>query len=443
MKTVKLATFIENPDNPQTVTAEDFALLVESLRTMPQTLAASKIAYVTDYTAVDGADLRGQRVVIAGNKRLRALKQLAADHATSADGAIKFDGPLPAEWFYDLTPLGPDARRAWLVKSNVQSGEWDAEKLLALYDRDELGDLMGDAAIEELLKAAGETTGDADTDDTTGEYQKFVDKFKPKLTTDDCYTPEIVYNAVRDWCVKEYKLDGREIVRPFWPGGDYQAFDYPPRCVVIDNPPFSIMSEILKFYSAKGIDYFLFAPATTLFSGAAILPRVGYVVVKVTVEYKNGAEVSTSFITSLSPFLIDVRPDLYKILHNANAENLKDKIVEQRIMNLPISVATAARLGWLAWHGARFSIKREDAAFIRRLDAQKKGDAIYGGAYLLSATATAIREKAEEEAQRQAIDEKATLERVALERKANAETLELSPREIELQKSLGAANVPR
>ena len=153
MKTVKLATFIENPDNPQTVTAEDFALLVESLRTMPQTLAASKIAYVTDYTAVDGADLRGQRVVIAGNKRLRALKQLAADHATSADGAIKFDGPLPAEWFYDLTPLGANARRAWLVKSNVQSGEWDAEKLLALYDRDELGDLMGDAAIEEILKA--------------------------------------------------------------------------------------------------------------------------------------------------------------------------------------------------------------------------------------------------------------------------------------------------
>jgi hypothetical protein len=34
MKTVKLSTFIENPDNPQTVAAEDFAQLVESLRTM-------------------------------------------------------------------------------------------------------------------------------------------------------------------------------------------------------------------------------------------------------------------------------------------------------------------------------------------------------------------------------------------------------------------------
>lgn len=136
MKTVKIDTFIENPDNPQTVTAEDFALLIESVRTLPQTLAASKIAYVTDYTAADGTDLRGQRVVIAGNKRLRALKKLAADHSTSADGAVRFDAPLPAEWFYDLTPLGEDARRAWLVKSNVQSGEWDAEKLLSLYDRD-------------------------------------------------------------------------------------------------------------------------------------------------------------------------------------------------------------------------------------------------------------------------------------------------------------------
>lgn len=30
------------------------------------------------------------------------------------------------------------------------------------------------------------------------EYKKFVDKFKPKKTTDDCYTPELVYDAVRD-----------------------------------------------------------------------------------------------------------------------------------------------------------------------------------------------------------------------------------------------------
>ena len=30
-------------------------------------------------------------------------------------------------------------------------------------------------------------------------YAAFTEKFKPKLTTDDCYTPEPVYEAVADW----------------------------------------------------------------------------------------------------------------------------------------------------------------------------------------------------------------------------------------------------
>lgn len=34
-------------------------------------------------------------------------------------------------------------------------------------------------------------------------YKEFVDKFKPKKTTDDCYTPQIVYEAVKGWAVKE------------------------------------------------------------------------------------------------------------------------------------------------------------------------------------------------------------------------------------------------
>ena len=38
------------------------------------------------------------------------------------------------------------------------------------------------------------TLGDIDE-----EYQKFVDKFKPKKTTDDCYTPANIYEAVLSW----------------------------------------------------------------------------------------------------------------------------------------------------------------------------------------------------------------------------------------------------
>lgn len=30
------------------------------------------------------------------------------------------------------------------------------------------------------------------------DYDGFVNKFKPKLTTDDCYTPQYVYDVIRD-----------------------------------------------------------------------------------------------------------------------------------------------------------------------------------------------------------------------------------------------------
>ena len=29
-------------------------------------------------------------------------------------------------------------------------------------------------------------------------YEEFVEKFKPKLTTDDCYTPPTIYDIVAD-----------------------------------------------------------------------------------------------------------------------------------------------------------------------------------------------------------------------------------------------------
>ena len=81
------------------------------------------------------------------------------------------------------------------------------------------------------------------------EYKAFVEKFKAKKTTDDCYTPEPVYNAVADWVVNEYGVDRGGFVRPFWPGGDYERETYPDGCTVVDNPPFSILSQIVRFYT--------------------------------------------------------------------------------------------------------------------------------------------------------------------------------------------------
>jgi hypothetical protein len=63
--------------------------------------------------------------------------------------------------------------------------------------------------------------------DDNPEYDAFTEKFKPKKTTDDCYTPPLVYDAIQDWACSEYGIDPACIVRPFYPGGDYERFDYP------------------------------------------------------------------------------------------------------------------------------------------------------------------------------------------------------------------------
>ena len=89
------------------------------------------------------------------------------------------------------------------------------------------------------------------------EYSEFVEKFKPKVTTDDCYTPEPVYEAVLAWCEERYGVDRGNVVRPFYPGGDYERFGYPRGCAVIDNPPFSLLSKIVRFYCQRGIRFLL------------------------------------------------------------------------------------------------------------------------------------------------------------------------------------------
>ena len=51
-------------------------------------------------------------------------------------------------------------------------------------------------------------------EETSEDYKAFVDKFKPKKTTDDCYTPANIYEAVLEWAAKKYGFDKSAAVRP-------------------------------------------------------------------------------------------------------------------------------------------------------------------------------------------------------------------------------------
>ena len=224
----------------------------------------------------------------------------------------------------------------------------------------------------------------------TGEYKKFVQKFKPKKTTDDCYTPQNVYEVVKMWAVKQYGLQNAKVIRPFYPGGDYTGEDYSGNCVVIDNPPFSILAAIRRFYTERGIRFFLFAPALTLFNAI----EANYVIVGADITYDNGAKICTSFVTNLGEFKILVAPDLYQAIKQADGENTRNMKKQLPQYEYPAHVASAARMNYLAAHGIQLAIKAESVAFVRKLDAQGN-KTIFGGGFLLSEKAAAEKAAAE------------------------------------------------
>ena len=248
------------------------------------------------------------------------------------------------------------------------------------------------------------------------EYKAFVEKFKKKKTTDDCYTPPNIYDAIADWVAREYGLRRADFVRPFFPGGDYQRFDYPPGAVVVDNPPFSILAEIVAWYVGRGMRFFLFAPTLTLFSSSsscAALPC------GVKITYENKAEVNTSFLTNLEPQDVQVRtvPELYQIVKRENDRNLKNETKELPKYIYPDEVLTAAAAYRLCKYGVALTVRRGECLRIPAMDAQRKaGKSIFGSGYLLSTRAAA---------------ERAAAERAAAERAA-AERWELSTREREM-----------
>lgn len=208
------------------------------------------------------------------------------------------------------------------------------------------------------------------------DYEGFVVKFKAKKTTDDCYTPPAVYDAVLRWVNERYGIGyDVPIIRPFWPGGDYEHFDYPEDCIVIDNPPFSILAKIVRFYQERKVRFFLFAPYLTLIRYARI-PGVSLFPIDLAITYHNGARVKTSFISNLE------EPAKIIIAHSLRERLKNEKPVKSCILgyDYPSCVLTSTRLGYIAKHGGEMEIPLIRSVFIENLKAEG-GHKIFGGGY--------------------------------------------------------------
>ena len=248
------------------------------------------------------------------------------------------------------------------------------------------------------------------------DYEGFLEKFEQKKTTDDCYTPPAVYEAIKDWVVKEYAVDpSAPIIRPFVPGGDFEKCEYPAGCAVIDNPPFSILSHIVEFYNMRDIPYFLFAPALNCLNKRTY--KVTIIAVNASIVYENGAKVLTSFVTNMAPkdVALDTPPDLYAAIDKANRQ--KEKRELPRLL-FPRNAITTSRLSNLARNGRRLTIMRKECLFASDLEALKKlGKSVFGNALILSSAAA-----------ERASAERAAAERAAAERES--ERLELAAAEM-------------
>ncbi len=212
-------------------------------------------------------------------------------------------------------------------------------------------------------------------------YEEFTAKFKPKKTTDDCYTPPEVYDCVLDWAHREYGFDLAKVARPFYPGGDYEREEYPEGCTVVDNPPFSILSKIVKHYQERGVGFFLFAPTLTCMSVRGCCK----VVVGAAVTYANGASVNTSFVTNLDAAQARSAPELRAELDAVIERLRREKSKALPKYEYPDEVLTAPMLARYSKYGIDFRVGPQECALVRALDVQRgQGKAIFGSGYLIS-----------------------------------------------------------
>ena len=226
------------------------------------------------------------------------------------------------------------------------------------------------------------------------QYELFVEKFKRKKTSDDCYTPELVYSAIRDYVAEEYRLDAGKFVRPFFPDTDYRDFDYPESCVVVDNPPFSILSEILKYYLYNRTKFFLFAPGKTCMHYARM--NVCVILTGKSITFENGADINISFITNLESAGVRSSSELFRQIKTANDENQKQYKKQRPKYIYPPEVMTFTNFEFLSKYGIDFKVDADEMQYISDLDSQKPyKKAIYGGGILLSERAAAERAAAE------------------------------------------------
>ena len=112
---MKLSEIKQNPNNPRTIKNDKFEKLVKSIQEFPKMMELRPIVINSD------------NIVLGGNMRLKALKQLGYKE-------------IPDSWVKRAEDLTEEEARRFIIADNVGFGEHDWEMLKTEWDIDELSE---------------------------------------------------------------------------------------------------------------------------------------------------------------------------------------------------------------------------------------------------------------------------------------------------------------
>ncbi len=106
---MKLSDIKANPDNPRTIKDDKFKKLVNSIKEFPKMMELRPLV------------INDENIVLGGNMRLKALKELGYKD-------------IPDAWVKRAADLTPDEQRRFIIADNVAFGEHDWDLLRQNWD---------------------------------------------------------------------------------------------------------------------------------------------------------------------------------------------------------------------------------------------------------------------------------------------------------------------
>lgn len=180
-----------------------------------------------------------------------------------------------------------------------------------------------------------------------------------------------------------------------------------------------MFTKICKFYSERGIPFFLFGPGLTI---ASCCKYCTAVIASAQIVFDNGAKVRCNFASNIfGDTLVMTAPRLAELIEACPSQNVKAGLPKY---GYPDEVLSVSDMQTICNGGVDFSVGRCEAEIIRNLDNHPQRRGLFGDHFLLSSAKVKAKVKAKAKAKAKA-------------RATKVIPIELSAREMKIVEGLG------